>query len=72
MLLFNLLHPSISLVTLRIIGAVAIVVFIVALGFVEFAPSAEKRRRVISLSPVFVVALIVLAYAILIAQGSIH
>ena len=71
MLLFQLLHPAISSLGLRIIGAIAIFVLIAALAVFELS-NAPRKKLYLSLGPVFIVALAVLAYAILIAQGSIR
>jgi hypothetical protein len=69
MLLFRILHPGIPLLTLRIVGAIAIVIMIMGLGFVEF--SRDRRRIAKLLSPLFVLGFAVVAYVVLIAQGSI-
>lgn len=69
--MFYILHPAISVVVLRFIGVGAIVVLLVSLGWVEAVNGKLRRRRLLQLSPVLVVATIVVVYTVLITQGSI-
>ena len=71
MLVFDLLHPHLSSLTLRLIGAGAIVVMLGALAVVEFK-EPPRRATWLVLSPVFIIGSITLIYVVLIAQGSIH
>lgn len=71
MLLFNLLHPSIPILTLRIIGVFAIVVMIIALAVREL----NDKLGVIANLAIYLALILgglVLTYVVLITQGSIH
>jgi hypothetical protein len=69
--LFTLLHPNIPLVTLRIMGGIAIIIILAALAVVELS-AGSKRAAAMRLSPVFIVGGALLVYVVLITQGSIH
>jgi hypothetical protein len=71
MLLFNLLHPNIPILTLRIIGVVAIVVMIVALAVRELNDKLGNNANV-AVYIALILGGLVLTYVVLITQGSIH